>query len=82
MNDHKVLVDQSTEWTIYIGTTKYPRPRYIVEDQWYKNSSDTAEPIWKIKKITEDNWITEISYPNWDYSESFARDNRASYTYK
>lgn len=82
MDDYKVIVDQSTEWTTYIGMAKYPRPQYLVEDQWYKSSADTWEEMWKIKRITEDDGIIEVAYPNGDTSASFEWDERTSYTYK
>lgn len=80
MNTKKVLVDESTEGTIYIWLAYYPRP-WNSTDWWYRCSDETASKIWKIKKITECNWVTEMSYPNWDYSASFVRDCRTCYNY-
>lgn len=81
MNNKKVLVDQSTEGTIYIWITHYPRP-YVSSDYWYRESAETCADIWSIKKIvTDDCGITEMFYPNWNYWEGFAWDCRCCYCY-
>lgn len=82
MATHKVIIDTSTEWTIYIGTTPYPRPWFEGKDSWYTNENQTADPIRRIRKFVEDDsWITEMFYPNGDRSWKYSRDDRATYTY-
>ena len=78
MLDYKILIDEQ-EGVSYVGITSYPKPNY--NDKWYRDESQTADPIWKIMKITEDDGLTEISYPEWDYSAKFIWDNRASLNY-
>jgi len=80
MSTKKVLVDESTDWVTYIGLASYPRPGNS-SDWWYRCCSETANAIWKIKKIVECNWVTEMFYPEWNYSASFVRDCRACYNY-
>lgn len=71
----KMLIDESTEWTTYIGYANFDW------EKAYKNSGDVTKPIWRIKKIVVDWDITEVFYPNWDTSCSFVWDDRDSLTY-
>lgn len=82
MSTHKMIVDQSTEWTIYIWSTLYPRPWFMGSDSWYVEAVQTSDPIWRIRKfVIDDSGITEMFYPNGDTSFKFAWDDRDSYTY-
>jgi hypothetical protein len=81
MNNKKVLVDQSTEGTTYVWIAHYPRP-WFGADTGYRQELQTCDPIWTIKKIVEDDsWVTEMFYPEGNYSSSYVWDCRTSYNY-
>lgn len=77
-DDKKVLIEESDGVT-YIGIATYPRPGY--NEVWYRSEADTAKPMWRIMKIEESDWTTEISYPDWDPTSKFVWDDRASLNY-
>ena len=66
--NHKVLVDNSTEWTILIWIANY-------WTEWYLTASDTAKEIWRIMKIVIDDWEREISWPEGSCDNKYARDD-------
>lgn len=74
---NKVIIDETEDGVTYIWLTPYKK----CEDKYYWWEWDTAKPIWKIKKIVEEDWITEFFYPNWDHHNIFVWDNRDTYDY-
>ena len=81
---NKVLIDETTDGVTYVGIAAYHDLTQPVTDdsKGYVSDADTAKEIWQIRKITTDNGITEISYPDGDTGNNYARDDRASLTYK
>lgn len=47
----------------------------------YTSPDDVAKPIWKIRKVIENNWVTESFYAEWSSAFKFIRDNRESLEY-
>lgn len=63
------LVDQVSSTEFYIGISN--------------NGSDTSRPIWRIKKIWQDNTVWKFQFPNGDQSFLYIWDDRLTqYTYK
>ena len=82
MNTHKIIIDQSEDWVIYIWATMYPRPWFMWDDSWFVAAAQTNEPKWRIRKFVEDDsGITEMFYPNGDTSFKFVWDDRTTYNY-
>lgn len=71
----KLLKDEASSWVTYIWWANFDW------DKAYRTTTDTAKPIWRIRKIVVDWNITEFFYPDWDTSFSFSWDNRASLNY-
>ena len=76
----KLKIEETTTWSVkttYIWVARYPRPAYS-NDSWYRVVGDTAEKIWRIKKIEENesSWVTETFFPNGDSWFNFAWDDR------
>lgn len=78
---NKVLIETS-DWVTYVWIARYGRDLKRDGSKCYRSSADTASEIWQIRKITESNWVTEISYPDWDTENNYAWDDRATLTYK
>lgn len=81
----KLKTEETTTWSVkttYIWVARYPRPAFK-NDSWYRDSSDEATPIRRIKKITEDesSWITETFFPEGDNGFCYVWDDRDSLSY-
>jgi len=64
-----ILIDEVTGEEIYVGVSK--------------NTRNTTEPNWRIKKIWKDGTIWRIEFPNGDQSYTHVWDDRIiGYSYK
>lgn len=75
---NKIIIDETTTWVTYIWIAAYEKCSW---DWLYSGTPDTASKIWKIRKIVEWNWITEMFYPDWNHHNVFVWDDRTTYNY-
>lgn len=84
MDETKFIVKKVKDWTdtiTYIWESKYCRVE-TSRDSGYCWPDDIKKPIWRIKKLVEDeDWNMEVFYPEGDTTYRFVRDDRENLTY-
>ena len=78
--EFRKFISEEVGDTTYIAMADY-KASPTADYYWYEKDADKAKPIRRIKKIVENNWVTETFYPEWDPSKLYARDERATLDY-
>lgn len=84
MDETKFIVKKVKDWTdtiTYIWEAIYCRTETSLDSGYYW-PDDIKNPIWRIKKLVEDeDWNMEVFYPEGDTSYRFVRDDREDLNY-